>query len=112
MMNTTIAVTRLAALAQETRLALFRLLVQKGPEGMCVSDLQARLKTAPASLSFHLKELTRAGLIKARQDGRFIYYAPNFKAMDALLGYLTDNCCGGKPCDVACAPSPSSADAA
>lgn len=103
-MNKTLAVTRLAALAQETRLALFRLLVQKGPDGMCAGDLQVRLKTAPATLSFHLKELSRAGLIKARQEGRFIYYAPNFKAMDALLSYLTDNCCGGAPCDVACAP--------
>jgi ArsR family transcriptional regulator len=108
MMNTPLAVTRLAALAQATRLALFRLLVQKGPDGMCVGDLQARLKTAPATLSFHLKELSRAGLIKARQDGRFIYYSANFKAMDALLGYLTANCCGGEPCDAVCAPTVSS----
>jgi ArsR family transcriptional regulator, arsenate/arsenite/antimonite-responsive transcriptional repressor len=106
------AVLQLAALAQESRLAVFRFLVQKGPEGLCPSDIQAKLKLAPATLSFHLKELTMAGLLKARQEGRFIYYSPNLKAMDALLSYLTDNCCGGKPCDVACTPNTASANAA
>jgi ArsR family transcriptional regulator len=92
------AVTRLAALAQETRLAVFRLLVQKGPEGLCASDIQARLKLAAPTLSFHLKELTAAGLLESRQQGRFIYYAPDYDAMNALLGYLTENCCGGRAC--------------
>jgi DNA-binding transcriptional ArsR family regulator len=109
-MKANIAVTRLAALAQETRLAIFRCLVQHGPAGLCAGDIGARLGLAPATLSFHLKELSRAGLLKARQDGRFIYYAPDFKAMDALLGYLTENCCGGASCGVGCAPA--SAEAA
>ncbi len=94
------AVVRLAALAQETRLSVYRLLVQQGPEGFCVGDIQVRLKIAPATLSFHLKELTNAGLLKPRQDGRFIYYAPDFKAMNGLLAYLTENCCRGEPCEV------------
>lgn len=93
------AVVRLAALAQETRLSVYRLLVQQGPEGFCVGDIQARLKLAPATLSFHLKELTNAGLLKPRQEGRFIYYAPDFKAMNGLLTYLTENCCRGEPCE-------------
>ena len=94
------AVARLSALAQETRLSIFRLLVQKGPEGLCAGDIQARLKLAPATLSFHLKELTHAGLLKARQDGRFIYYAPDFKAMNALIAYLGENCCSGAECEI------------
>jgi DNA-binding transcriptional ArsR family regulator len=94
-MNSKIAVNRLAALAQESRLAAFRALVQKGPEGVCVGDLQAKLKIPMTTLSFHLKELTQAGLIRSRQEGRFIYYAPDFKAMNGLLAYLTENCCAG-----------------
>jgi ArsR family transcriptional regulator len=97
------AVSGLAALAHGSRLAIFRLLVQKGPEGLCPGDIQTKLKLAPATLSFHLKELTLAGLLKARQEGRFIYYAPNFPAMNALLGYLTENCCEGEDCGVECA---------
>lgn len=99
------AVARLGALAQETRLAIFRLLVQKGPEGLCASDIQARLKLAAPTLSFHLKELTRAGLLEPRQEGRFIYYAPDFDAMNALLGYLTENCCGGQGCGTGATPT-------
>ena len=97
-MKIEIAVAKLAALAQETRLAIFRLLVQKGPEGFCAGDIQAKLDLAPATLSFHLKELSNAGLLKSRQEGRFIYYAPDFKTMNALLGYLTEHCCGGQSC--------------
>ena len=103
-MKAGLAVTRLAALAQETRLAVFRLLVQKGPEGLCAGDIQAKLKLAPATLSFHLKELSNAGLLGARQEGRFIFYAPDFDAMNKLLGYLTENCCSGEECGIACAP--------
>ena len=101
------AVVRLSALAQESRLAVFRLLVKAGPEGLCVSDIGAKLKVAPPTLSFHLKELVHAGLLKARQKGRFIFYAPDFKAMNDLVAYLTENCCGGQACGVdakACAP--------
>lgn len=93
------AVTSLAALAQESRLAIFRLLVQAGPSGLCAGDIGARFNLAGATLSFHLKELSNAGLVQSRQDGRYIYYSTDFKAMNALLGYLTDNCCGGKACN-------------
>lgn len=92
-MNSTTAVTRLASLAQGSRLAVFRLLVQRGPEGLAAGEIASRLKIPPATLSFHLKELSRAGLLTSRQEGRFIYYAPDFKAMRALVAYLTDNCC-------------------
>lgn len=103
-MNAPLAVTRLAALAQESRLLIFRLLVQQGPDGLCVGDIQLKLKKlAPATLSFHLKELTHAGLVKARQEGRYIYYAPDFKAMTALLGYLTEKCCAGSSGASTCA---------
>lgn len=104
-MKSSSAVEALAALAQESRLAVFRLLVQQGPEGLCAGDIATKLRIPPATLSFHLKELSRAGLLRSRQDGRFVYYAPDFKAMNALLGYLTRNCCQGQPCDVACAPA-------
>lgn len=103
------AIDRLAALAQETRLTIFRLLVRYGREGRCVGDIQAELGLAPATLSFHLKELTRAGLLKSRQDGRFIFYAPDFTAMNALVDYLTENCCmAGAECTadgVPCRPA-------
>lgn len=96
------AVTLLAALAQDTRLAIYRLLVQQGPAGLPVGQIGARLGVAPATLSFHLKELSRAGLIAARQESRFIYYSANFAAMNALLGFLTENCCRGEPCAGGC----------
>jgi ArsR family transcriptional regulator len=99
-MKAAAAVTRLSALAQDSRLAVFRLLVQAGPEGLCVGDIGAKLKVAPATLSFNLKELAHAGLIKARQQSRFIYYSADFKAMNDLVAYLTENCCGGQSCEV------------
>ena len=89
------AVTRLSALAQASRLSVFRLLVEKGPEGMPAGEIAERLGVAPNNLSFHLKELSNAGLLKSRQEGRFVYYSPDFKAMNALLQYLTENCCAG-----------------
>ena len=104
-MKTTSAVSALGALAQETRLAIFRLLVQKGPDGLCVGDIGAKLRLAPATLSFHLKELTHAGLLEAHQEGRFIYYAPDFDHMNELVSYLTENCCGGETCAPVCAPA-------
>lgn len=100
------AVASLAALAQSSRLSIYRLLVQAGPEGLCVGDIQQQLQLAPATLSFHLKELSQAGLLQARQQGRFIYYAPDFKVMNALLGFLTENCCAGSPGGDACAELP------
>ncbi len=92
------AVIALAALAQESRLAIFRLLVQAGPEGLAASRIAEAIGMPPSSLSFHLKELTHANLILPRQEGRFVIYAAQFVAMNALLGFLTENCCGGKPC--------------
>nr|WP_314857618.1 metalloregulator ArsR/SmtB family transcription factor [uncultured Undibacterium sp.] len=97
-METKTAITTLAALAQESRLAIFRLLVAVGPEGLAASKIAEQLEVPTSSLSFHLKELSNAGLIEARQDGRFIIYSANFAAMNNLLGFLTENCCGGNPC--------------
>ena len=98
-MKTTTAVRSLAALAQESRLLVFRLLVQKGPEGIHPSDISARLKLSPATLSFHLKELAHAGLIRAQPEGRHIRYSADFKTMNELLDYLTENCCQGRSCE-------------
>lgn len=100
-MDTPTALAALAALAQESRLAVFRLLVQAGPEGMAASRIAEGLSIAPSSLSFHLKELSHAGLLGSRQDGRFVIYAANVDAMNGLVGFLTENCCGGQPCGVA-----------
>ncbi len=97
-MNRSRAVRSLAALAQETRLDAFRLLVQSGPEGLAAGELATRLDISPPALSFHLRGLTHAGLIRARQDGRFIYYSADFDAMQSLLGFLTENCCSGSAC--------------
>ena len=90
------AVTALAALAQTSRLALFRWLVQVGPEGDCPGTMSERLAIPAATLSFHLKALQHAGLIEATQSGRFIRYSANFVAMQALIDYLGENCCGGQ----------------
>jgi DNA-binding transcriptional ArsR family regulator len=92
------AVQALAALAQESRLAAFRLLVQAGPDGLAASRIAEALAIPPSSLSFHLKELTHANLIVPRQEGRFVIYAAQFDMMNALLGFLSENCCGGRSC--------------
>ena len=92
------AVKALSALAQDTRLSLFRLLVQTGESGLSAGQIAQELKIPNATLSFHLKELSHAGLIIARQESRFIYYSANFKAMNELLGFLTENCCAGASC--------------
>lgn len=89
------AVAALAALAQETRLAAYRLLVQAGPAGLAAGRIAEALSVSPASLSFHLKEMAYAGLIQARQDGRYIIYSAHFEQMTALLAYLSENCCAG-----------------
>ena len=96
-METNEAVKSLAALAQETRLSVFRLLVEAGPEGVAAGRLGETLGVPPATLSFHLKELTHARLVSARQEGRFIYYSVDFERMAALMSYLTQNCCRGMP---------------
>ena len=104
-MKTTQAVKALAALAQETRLAIYRLLVQQGPEGLPAGTIAGRLNIPGATLSFHLKELTHAGMVVFRQDGRFIYYSASYEQMNGLLAYLTENCCGGQSCAPVCKPS-------
>jgi ArsR family transcriptional regulator len=97
-METKTAVTALAALAQESRLGVFRLLVQKGPEGLAAGKIGEALDIPPSSLSFHLKELSYAGLVTSRQESRYVIYSANFQAMNELLAFLTENCCGGQPC--------------
>ena len=103
-MKSTDAVTALAALAQDTRLNVFRLLVQQGPSGLAAGEISGQLGIAPATLSFHLKELAHAGLVSSRQEGRFVFYAANFDAMNALLAFLTENCCMAD-CGPACGPA-------
>lgn len=88
-------VKALAALAQPTRLEVYRLLVAAGPEGVAAGQLAERLDVAPATLSFHFRTLSHAGLIEGRQEGRFIYYSANFEVMNGMVDYLTENCCGG-----------------
>ena len=95
-METKNALTALAALAQETRLAVFRLLIETGPEGLPVGKIGERVGVTGATLSFHLKELTHADLITMRHEGRYVYCVANFATMNNLLAYLTDNCCGGR----------------
>jgi len=97
-MQTKEVLAALSALAQESRLAVFRLLVQAGPEGLAASKIAAQLDIAPSSLSFHLKELTHAKLLTSKQEGRFVIYAADIAAMNGLVGFLTENCCGGIPC--------------
>jgi len=98
-MEPNIAVTALAALAQETRLGIFRLLVEAGPEGVNAGSIAEQMDIPAATLSFHVAQLVRAGLVMARQERRFIFYSANFPAMDDLIAYLTDNCCqGGASC--------------
>ena len=104
-MDTKAAIAALAALAQESRLATYRLLVQAGPDGMAASKIAEALGTPASSLSFHLKELSHAGLITPRQEGRFIIYAAQFETMNGLLSFLTENCCGGNPCIPVCEPA-------
>jgi ArsR family transcriptional regulator, arsenate/arsenite/antimonite-responsive transcriptional repressor len=101
-------VVALAALAQETRLAIFRLLIEHAPHGLTPGAISLRLKLAPATLSFHLKELVNAGLLTILREGRFIWYRPNLSAMTGLVAYLTENCCrasGSDTCGPACAPA-------
>ena len=97
------AVTALAALAQDSRLDVFRLLVEAGPEGMPAGEIASALKLAPNTLTFHFDRLRAAGLVTVRRNGRSMIYAARFETMSALLGYLTENCCQGTP--EACAPA-------
>lgn len=101
-METKAAIIALAALAQESRLAIFRLLVQTGPNGLAAGKIGEVLGIPPSSLSFHMKELSHAGLVRSRQASRYVIYSANFEAMSDLLAFLTENCCEGR----ACAPRP------
>lgn len=106
-MKTEQAVGALAALAQDSRLELFRMLVARGPEGHTVGEIASRLRIPGPTLSFHLRTLSQAGLVGARREGRFLRYAANFERMNALVGYLTEHCCSrGAACDPSCAPAP------
>ena len=111
-METKNVLAALAALAQDSRLAVFRLLVQAGPEGMAASKIGEHLGVPPSSLSFHLKEMTHADLVTSRQEGRFVIYSANFKTMTGLVQFLTENCCGGNPCGPACMPECASTEEA
>ena len=102
-MDAKAVVASLAALAQASRLTIYRLLVEAGPTGLAVGEIGATVRVAPATLSFHLKELFHAGLVTTRQEGRFVYYSANYTRMNTLLGYLTENCCAQDGID--CAPS-------
>ena len=95
-MNTKNAAVILACLAQEARLEIFRLLVQTSPVGLAAGDIATKLDIPASTLSFHLKELSHAGLIKSDQAGRFIYYSTDFAVINGLLIFLTENCCGGR----------------
>jgi DNA-binding transcriptional ArsR family regulator len=97
-MEMTQAIDALSALAQETRLQVYRLLVEAGSEGLSAGSIGEELDLPPATLSFHLAHLARAGLAQSRQDGRFVIYSADFQNMNALVGYLTENCCGGQSC--------------
>src|SRR5208283_5369415 len=95
-MKKSAVIEALGALAQETRLDIFRLRVQRGPEGVPAGEIGARLAQPSPTLSFHLNQLRFAGLVTSRRESRSIIYSANFKAMNDLLGYLTENCCGGR----------------
>lgn len=108
-METKQAIAALGALAQETRLAIFRLLVQAGPDGLAAGAIAETLDVLPSSLSFHLQQLTHAGLILQRRASRQLIYSAVYDGMNALMAYLTENCCQGAPCAATsgCAPLPS-----
>jgi ArsR family transcriptional regulator len=100
------AIGALGALASAARLAVFRLLVRRGPQGFTPSELAERLKIPAPTLSFHLKELLRADLIVSRRDGRNLFYSPDFEQMNSLVAFLTENCCtlADSECDSSCRP--------
>ena len=96
-------VDQLGALAQETRLTIFRLLVEAGPAGLRAGEIGQRLNLPPATLSFHLSQLSHAGLTGFRRNGRSLIYSADFAEMNGLVSFLTENCCGGRP--ELCAPA-------
>ena len=105
-MEKTNAVAALAALAQDNRLDVFRLLVQAGPDGMSAGAIAEALDLAPNTLTFHFDRLRMAGLATVRRDGRSMIYAAQFETMSSLVEFLTENCCGGAPCSPATSCKP------
>jgi ArsR family transcriptional regulator len=110
-MDSNLVVRALGALAHESRLAVFRLLVVAGADGMAAGEIAQQIGLSPSSLSFHLKDLSHADLVRPRQEGRFIIYSANFDVMTGLIGFLTENCCDGASCAVSeppkrCAAAP------
>ncbi len=107
-MKTHQVIDALGALAHAHRLSIFRLLIERGPEGLPAGQIAERVGLVPSSLTFHLQTLQRAGLITQRRESRQLFYSADFSAMDALLGYLTANCCAesGAECAMRCAPAP------
>jgi ArsR family transcriptional regulator len=97
-MKTPAVISALAALAHERRLAIFRLLVARGPEGLAAGEIAEHIGLVPSSLTFHLQHLARAGLLTQRRVGRQLFYATDFGVINQLVGYLTENCCGGAGC--------------
>jgi DNA-binding transcriptional ArsR family regulator len=106
-MQADLVIRAMSALAQEHRLAAFRLLVQAGAEGIAAGALAERIGVPASSMSFHLAQLAHAGLVTQRRESRSIIYAADYAAMNGLMAYLTENCCGGLPCEdtAACAPA-------
>jgi DNA-binding transcriptional ArsR family regulator len=104
------AVTALGAVAHEHRLAIFRMLVERGPDGLPAGLIAGRLGVPPSSLTFHLQQLRQAGLLTQRRLGRQLIYAADFAAMNGLIAYLTENCCGGQAADCAPVCKPATAD--
>ena len=106
-MKTPRVVDALSALAHEHRLAIYRLLVQRGPEGLPAGTIGERVGLVPSSLTFHLQNLQRAGLIAQRRESRQLFYSVDFAVMNGLVGYLTENCCGnnGATCSPTCVPA-------
>ena len=102
-MNENDVIAALSALAQETRLRLFRLLIAVGPQGLPAGRIAEELGAAESTLSFHLSHLRQAGLIQRRRDGRLLIYSADFATMTALVVFLTENCCGGRP-ELCCPP--------
>jgi ArsR family transcriptional regulator, arsenate/arsenite/antimonite-responsive transcriptional repressor len=104
-MKTPAVIEALGGLAHEHRLAIYRLLVQRGPEGLPAGVIGQRVGLLPSSLTFHLQNLQRAGLIAQRRESRQLIYSADFAVMNGLVGYLTENCCGGATCAPNCAPA-------
>jgi DNA-binding transcriptional ArsR family regulator len=109
-MNLNSVIKALAALAQQHRLAVYRLLVQAGPDGLSAGILADRIGVPPSSMSFHLTQLANAGLISQRRQSRSIIYSADYNTMNGVMGYLTENCCGGISCSAITACSPQISD--